>query len=488
MDIDRFQSFLDVVEPERGATVLSADPIPGGYSRDTVRAVVQWADGTREAFVLRGDPPEDMSVFRSDRDREWTLLQAIKDLDDFRIPRPRWYDATGEYLGTKCIVSEAIESTSMQKYLDGGPDFDQSREDFVTIIASAHATPLDKIDPRIERPESWRAHIDSVIAIYDRILENLGEPDPILAYTLKKIRMNIPPEVPLALVHGDLQPGNFLLSEGVEPHIIDWEFAKIGDPRLDLGYYLQIPMPPHLYYPDPEAFLALYRAEDGPHRGAGQPGHHGVLPAPRHDPPDGGHPARLRGRGGRPAPRSHGALPAPRCRPLPRLVPDHRTEAPLRIGGVTVITRPSTPRILEDVCEQLMRDVMPGITDPAAQIRLHMLIATLNSCANASAAEISLMKQEIALYGDFAQAVATATGDATVRARLDAVQPSESLLLTDVAAEYARAGYAFTAAMDLVMDRRDTELIEKGEALLKVRLDNERLVLSGSSTIGRSAS
>ena len=38
VDIDRFQSFLDVVEPERGATVLSADPIPGGYSRDTVRA------------------------------------------------------------------------------------------------------------------------------------------------------------------------------------------------------------------------------------------------------------------------------------------------------------------------------------------------------------------------------------------------------------------------------------------------------------------
>ena len=195
--------------------------------------------------------------------QEWALLQAIKDVDDFRIPRPRWYDATGEYLGTKCIVSEAIESTSMQKYLDSGPDFDQSREDFVGIIASAHTTPLDKIDPGIERPSSWRAHIDSVIGIYDRILEDLGEPDPILAYTVKKIRMNIPPEVPLALVHGDLQPGNFLLSEGVEPHIIDWEFAKIGDPRLDLGYYLQIPMPPHLYYPDPEAFLALYRAKTG---------------------------------------------------------------------------------------------------------------------------------------------------------------------------------------------------------------------------------
>ncbi len=54
------------------------------------------------------------------------------------------------------------------------------------------------------------------------------------------------------------------------------------------------------------------------------------------------------------------------------------------------------------------------------------------------------------------------------------LQPTESLLLADVAAEYARAGHAFTAAMDLVMDQRNTELIEKGEDLLRVRLANER--------------
>ena len=153
-----------------------------------------------------------------------------------------------------------------------------------------------------------------------------------------------------------------------------------------------------------------------------------------------------------------------------------------------MITRPSTPRILEDVCDQLMRDVMPGITDPAAQIRLHMLIATLNSAANASAAEISLMTQEIGLYRDFAQEVATATGDAAVQEKLDAVQPTESLLLADVAAEYAQAGYAFTAAMDLVMDERNVALVAKGEELLRVRLANERMILSGSATVGRSAS
>jgi aminoglycoside phosphotransferase (APT) family kinase protein len=263
MNIEKFQAFLDAVEPDRGATVLSAVPLPGGYSRDTVMAEVRWADGTTEKFVLRGDPAEDNSVFRSDRAAEWAILQAVKDLPDFRIPAPRYFDATGEYMGCKAIVSEGIDSTSMQKYLDSGPDLDKAREDFVAIMASAHNTPLESISDTIPRPTSWLAHIEDVIANYERMLDIIDNCDPVLRYTLKKIRMNMPTEVPMALVHGDLQPGNFLLSEGTDPYIIDWEFTRIGDPRLDIGYYLQIPMPPHLYHPDPEAFLKSYRALTG---------------------------------------------------------------------------------------------------------------------------------------------------------------------------------------------------------------------------------
>lgn len=263
MNIERFQAFLDAVEPDRGATVLSASPLPGGYSRETVMAEVRWADGTTEKFVLRGDPAEESSVFRSDRADEWAMLQAVKGLPNFRIPTPRYFDATGEYMGCKAIVSEAIESSSMQKFLDSGPDLDKAREDFVAIMASAHNTPLESINESIARPASWFEHIEDFIANYERMLDIIDGCDPVLRYTLKKIRMNIPTEVPMTLVHGDLQPGNFLLSEGTDPYIIDWEFSRIGDPRLDIGYYLQIPMPPHLYHPDPEAFLASYRALTG---------------------------------------------------------------------------------------------------------------------------------------------------------------------------------------------------------------------------------
>jgi hypothetical protein len=45
--------------------------------------------------------------------------------------------------------------------------------------------------------------------------------------------------------------------------LIDWEFGHIGDPRTDLWSYTQIPMPPHLYTPDPESFLTRYRELTG---------------------------------------------------------------------------------------------------------------------------------------------------------------------------------------------------------------------------------
>jgi hypothetical protein len=47
--------------------------------------------------------------------------------------------------------------------------------------------------------------------------------------------------------------------------VVDWEFAAIGDPREDLGWYniYSTAAGPNLYEADPEAFLAAYRDATG---------------------------------------------------------------------------------------------------------------------------------------------------------------------------------------------------------------------------------
>jgi len=260
MDRDRLQAFLNAVEPDRGPTVLECQPIPGGYSRDTARATVQWADGTIESFFLRGDPPIDASVFRSDRDREWLLLNSLVNSPTFAIPRPRYYDETGEYLGCKCIVAEAIPAQSMFAPPRVEIDLEAATALLVDVIASIHAMPLDVLDAQIPQPESWRAHIDSLVGRLDEIQAGLQESNPVLHHVARVMRESLPREMPLALVHGDIQPGNVLVPEGKDPVIIDWEFAHIGDPREDLGLLAAIA---YAYKKSPEEFCAPYRERTG---------------------------------------------------------------------------------------------------------------------------------------------------------------------------------------------------------------------------------
>jgi aminoglycoside phosphotransferase (APT) family kinase protein len=76
---------------------------------------------------------------------------------------------------------------------------------------------------------------------------------------------NRPPPMGLVLCHGDFQASNILVDPGGDFQVIDWEYAHVGDPREDLGWYVLYSKssPPSLYDPDPEAFLARYRERTG---------------------------------------------------------------------------------------------------------------------------------------------------------------------------------------------------------------------------------
>jgi aminoglycoside phosphotransferase (APT) family kinase protein len=257
------RSLLSSVDPGRDPTTVSCRPISGGYSRVTTVAEVQWDDGAAERLILRSDPPGGKGVFNSERDPEWELLQALAKVDTIVIPEPRWYDGTGAHFGTKCIVMEHCEGMPLQLTLPGLDDFGPATEVYLQVAAAIHATPLDALPADMERPADWDSYIDSAIDIYEQTERGLADSSPITRYVSAWLKANKPPPVPLALVHGDLQPGNILVADGRPPVIIDWEFTRVGDPREDIGYYSQSPLPDNLYQADPERFLARYRELSG---------------------------------------------------------------------------------------------------------------------------------------------------------------------------------------------------------------------------------
>ncbi|WP_448624267.1 phosphotransferase family protein [Geodermatophilus sp. URMC 64] len=261
MTREALAGFLAAVEPDRRASVTGFRPITGGYSRLSAVADVQWDDGATERLVLRGDPLPGDGVFVSDRDAEWELLGALARSGTPPIPAPRWYDATGEHFGTKCILVEHVRGRSLQDVLRTAEDTAGSARSFVDTVAGIHSTPLDGLP--VQRPPSWDDYIDGVLEMYRRIDREITDSSPVLRYVGARLWHHRPPPVPFTLVHGDCQPSNVLVTDAGEHVVIDWEFARIGDPREDLGYYTQIPMPPNVYHDDPKAFLARYRERTG---------------------------------------------------------------------------------------------------------------------------------------------------------------------------------------------------------------------------------
>ena len=72
-----------------------------------------------------------------------------------------------------------------------------------------------------------------------RLLETV---DPMLAPGWEDVaaalRDREPAAMPAAVVHGDFRLGNLLAVDATVTAVIDWEIWTVGDPRIDLGWFL----------------------------------------------------------------------------------------------------------------------------------------------------------------------------------------------------------------------------------------------------------
>ena len=263
LDAPSFQRFLDHVEGARGGMVTEFRPLSGGFSRLSALAGVRWADGSQESLVLRADPPAGTGVFYSDRDAEWRLLRALSGKLPIRTPTPRWYDATGAYFGTKCLIVDFFQGRPLYEMAQSPDKLPSAAGVLVDTVAEVHRTPLEVLPPELERPASWESHIEGLVTLLGRLDSTVADSIPGLHYVAALLHTHRPPPVPLAFVHGDPQPANILVPDEGPVLMIDWEFGRIGDPREDLGFYSHLPVPPNLYEADPQGFLARYRDRSG---------------------------------------------------------------------------------------------------------------------------------------------------------------------------------------------------------------------------------
>ncbi|MHB8696198.1 MAG: phosphotransferase family protein [Solirubrobacteraceae bacterium] len=247
-----------------GATVRAVERMPGGLSRAMFRFELETGCGSR-AYVLRADPPAGRSI-TTDRRREWAVLRWLTDGKAVPTPAGRWYLPASGPLGVDALVMnfEAAPPLVAAPLADDAAA-EALADKLADLAASIHAVALDDAPPELQRPASWDEYVSKAEAAVASQEREHGQAVPVLRYLSRWLSAHRPAPAPLRLVHGDFQAPNILIDSGGKLRIVDWELARIGDPREDLGIFafLSETIPPDLIRRDPEAFCDRYCALSG---------------------------------------------------------------------------------------------------------------------------------------------------------------------------------------------------------------------------------
>lgn len=83
-----------------------------------------------------------------------------------------------------------------------------------------------------QRPTAGR------IAELRRHLDAMGEVQPVIEWGLRWLERHLPATEPVRLIHADFRTGNYMVEKGRLTALLDWEFARYGNPLEDLGWFL----------------------------------------------------------------------------------------------------------------------------------------------------------------------------------------------------------------------------------------------------------
>ncbi|RLE19642.1 MAG: phosphotransferase family protein [Actinobacteria bacterium] len=202
-----------------GASIHELHRLSGGASRETWRFE---ADG--RPLILQRQRAGD------DRDM---LIEAgvVRAAGAGGAPVPALLEARRRDDGMAFMVLEAIEGETIARKIQRDPEFADAREtlvsDFGAALARIHSLDPDSAPGLVETDQ---------IDYYTGLLDDLGQPHPVLEVVRNWLLESKPSSARLCIVHGDFRLGNMIVGpEGLRA-VIDWELAHLGDPMEDLGW------------------------------------------------------------------------------------------------------------------------------------------------------------------------------------------------------------------------------------------------------------
>lgn len=241
---------------------LSVTRIGDGHSNLTYAV----SDGQR-TVVVRRPPPPPAPPGAHDVLREARLMDALRDTA-VPVPAVLATARAGEVFDVPCYVMTFAAGPVITAGTPAALGFPGARreigESLIDTLAALHAVDWRAVGlGDLGRPEGFNARhlrrMERLIADEDGCLP------PLFVPVRDWLAACVPPESGAAIVHSDFRLGNVVIAPdppGRVAAVLDWELATVGDPLLDVGYFLaSVPEPAEP--PTPVAEFGMAMLEDG---------------------------------------------------------------------------------------------------------------------------------------------------------------------------------------------------------------------------------
>lgn len=202
--------------------------MPGGHSGLTYRLTA----GARD-MVVKAVPPGQRSIGRHDMLRQARILQALAGTE-VPVPavvavdedEPAWY-------AMDLVAGESVEPVLDEPSVEPGLAATRMQR-AAEVLPVLHGVPVATLPvdgPALSPGDELARWVRTMAAVPPELV-------PLAGRLERRLTATVPPAGEPVLVHGDYRLGN-ILSQVAEPvAIIDWEIWSIGDPRVELGWFL----------------------------------------------------------------------------------------------------------------------------------------------------------------------------------------------------------------------------------------------------------
>jgi aminoglycoside phosphotransferase (APT) family kinase protein len=217
-------AWLEQVGERLGGSVERAHLLPGGASKEAWAVDLRSGDAVRPLLVRRAAGGV-IHVDTLTLEQEFRVLEAAQEAG-VSVPRPVAY--LGELDGRDAFAMERVEGETIGRRIVRDPP---------PALPLQMAYELARIHEIPPAALSFLTEGD-VLARFRGELDSVDEPHPAIELGLQWLADNLPRGRPATVCHGDFRLGNLVVGPAGLTHVLDWEFAHLGDPAEDVAWPL----------------------------------------------------------------------------------------------------------------------------------------------------------------------------------------------------------------------------------------------------------